>query len=189
MLKAEARKLFREKRKSLSPAERSKQDDLMLIQFQSVELPFIHALLSYWPIEENNEPNTHLFTDYIEFRNPALKVLYPQSDFNTNTMQAIEVSADTAFEIKDHNIHEPLTGIVMDAGVIDMVFVPLLACDQQGYRVGYGKGFYDKYLELCRKDCIKAGFSYFEPVDKISDRHKFDIPLDLCITPQKVYVF
>ena len=66
MLKAEARKLYREKRKALSPAERSKQDDLMLIQFQAVELPFIHSLLSYWPIEENNEPNTHLFTDYLE---------------------------------------------------------------------------------------------------------------------------
>ena len=51
------------------------------------------------------------------------------------------------------------------------------------------KGFYDKYLKGCRKDCIKAGFSYFEPVDSISDRHDFDVPLDLCITPQNVYVF
>lgn len=189
MLKAEARKLYREKRNILPAAERSRQDDLMLIQFQSVELPFIHSLLSYWPIEENNEPNTHLFTDYIEFRNPALKVLYPQSDFENNTMQAVEVTADTAFEIKEHNIHEPLTGVVTDAGMIDMVFVPLLAFDQQGYRIGYGKGFYDKYLEHCRKDCIKAGFCYFDPIDKIDDRHKFDIPLDLCITPHNVYVF
>jgi 5-formyltetrahydrofolate cyclo-ligase len=189
MLKAEARKLFREKRKALSPPERSKKDDLMLIRFQSVELPFVHSLLSYWPIEENNEPNTHLFTDYIEFRNPALIVLYPQSDFDSNTMQAIEVTADTAFETKEHHIHEPVTGIVKDAGVIDMVFVPLIACDKEGYRIGYGKGFYDKYLGKCRKDCLKIGFSYFEPIDKISDRHKFDIPLNICITPQNVYVF
>ncbi|MEJ0106812.1 MAG: 5-formyltetrahydrofolate cyclo-ligase [Bacteroidota bacterium] len=189
MLKAEARNIYREKRKALSPAERAKMDDLLLIQFQTIELPFIHTLFSYWPIEENNEPNTHLFTDYIEFRNPALKILYPQSDFVNNTMQAIEVNADTPFERKEHGIHEPLTGIVTGAGMIDMVFVPMLTCDEEGYRVGYGKGFYDKYLEHCREDCIKAGFCYFEPVDKIDDRHKFDIPLDICITPYNVYVF
>ena len=56
-------------------------DDLMLIQFQTIELPHIHHLLSYWPIEENNEPNTHLFNDYIEFKNPAIKFLYPKTDF------------------------------------------------------------------------------------------------------------
>jgi 5-formyltetrahydrofolate cyclo-ligase len=189
MLKAEARKIYREKRKALSPVERAKMDDLLLIQFQTVELPFIHTLFSYWPIEENNEPNTHLFTDYIEFRNPSLKILYPQSDFVNHRMQAIEVNADTPFERKEHDIHEPLTGIVTDAGLIDMVFVPMLVCDREGYRVGYGKGFYDKYLEHCREDCIKAGFCYFEPMDKMDDRHKFDITLDICITPYNVYVF
>src|SRR6478735_12275822 len=104
MTKSEIRELYREKRQSLTENERSKLDDLMLIQFQKIDLPFIHALLSYWPIEENNEPNTHLFTDYIEFKNPALKVLYPQADFKNNTMQAIEINADTPFERKEHNI-------------------------------------------------------------------------------------
>jgi 5-formyltetrahydrofolate cyclo-ligase len=72
---------------------------------------------------------------------------------------------------------------------IDMILVPLLAFDKKGYRVGYGKGFYDKYLADCRKNCIKAGFSYFDPVDEIADKGDFDVPLDLCITPQSVYVF
>lgn len=189
MLKVEARNEYREKRMALPDAERAKLDDLLLIQFQSVRLPFIHHLLSYWPIAENNEPNTHLFTDYIDFLNPALKVCYPQSDFSKNTMQAVEVNADTPFERKVHGIHEPLEGTVVDAGIIDLVFVPMLICDKEGYRVGYGKGFYDKYLSACRRDCIKAGFCYFEPVHKIDDRHEFDIPLDICITPYNVYVF
>ncbi|MGC4035005.1 MAG: 5-formyltetrahydrofolate cyclo-ligase [Chitinophagaceae bacterium] len=189
MLKAEARKIYREKRILLTATERSKQDDLMLIQFQSLELPFIHRLLSYWPIEENNEPNTHLFTDFIEFRNPALKVSYPKSDFTSGTMEAVEVNADTPFELQEHNIHQPLTGIVTDAGLIDMIFVPLLIFDAEGYRVGYGKGFYDKYLKECSKDCIKIGFCYFEPLNKIDDRNNFDIPLDICITPYNAHVF
>jgi 5-formyltetrahydrofolate cyclo-ligase len=189
MLKAEARILYREKRKSLSFPERAKLDDLMLIQFQALDLPFIHTLLTYWPIAENNEPNTHLFTDYLEFKNPALSISYPRTDFKKNVMEAVEVDVDTPFKLKEHHIHEPMTGTVISPGEIDMVLVPMLICDKKGYRVGYGKGFYDKYLADCSDDCIKVGFSYFEPVDQIEGRHEFDIPLNICITPQDVYVF
>ena len=189
MKKIEARKVYKEKRMELTEAARSKLDDLLLIQFQTISLPHIRHLLSFWPIEENNEPNTHLFEDYLAFRNPAMKLLYPKSDFEKTDMEAIEVDADTPFHKNAYNLHEPMTGIVMDAGVIDMVFVPLLIFDKKGYRVGYGKGFYDKYLKQCRTNCLKIGFCYFDAIDEIDDRHDFDVPLNLCITPQKVYVF
>ncbi|MCW3119154.1 MAG: 5-formyltetrahydrofolate cyclo-ligase, partial [Chitinophagaceae bacterium] len=173
MLKAEARKLYRNKRKDLSGPEKAKSDDLLLIQFQTVQLPFVHTLLTYWPIEENHEPDTHLFTGYIEFKNPALKILYPQSDFSKNGMRAIEVNVDTAFKLSKHNIHEPVDGIVVQPAAIDLIFVPMLISDKEGYRIGYGKGFYDKYLDKCREDFIKVGFCYFDPIDKIDDRHEF----------------
>ena len=51
------------------------------------------------------------------------------------------------------------------------------------------KGFFDRYLKGCREDCIKIGFSYFEPLDSIDDANEFDVPLDFCITPQRIYVF
>lgn len=189
MKKEKARNIYKEKRNGLTGIERSKLDDLLLIQFQTVELPFVHHLLSYWPIEENNEPNTHLFNDYIEFKNPAVKILYPRSDFQNLEIEAIEVGTDTAFQKNANNIYEPIDGTVTDAGMIDMIFVPLLIFDEQGYRIGYGKGFYDKYLQHCRPGCMKLGFCYFDPIDKIGDTHDFDVPLNLCITPQKVYVF
>lgn len=174
---------------ALSDLERTKWDDLMLIQFQTAELPFIGSLLSYWPIEENNEPDTHLFTEFLKFRNPELKVCYPVSDFSTGVMQAIATDIDTAFTKKELNIYEPGAGELIPPEEIDMVFVPLLAFDKRGYRIGYGKGFYDKYLTGCRPDCIKTGFSYFEPLETIDGRHEFDVPLDLCITPGNIYVF
>lgn len=189
MTKKEARQLYREKRMALTEQEQVKLDDLLLIGFQSVDIPFINALLSYWPIEENNEPNTHLFTEFLRFRNPELKIGYPVADFATGAMQAITTDIDTAFTKKELNIYEPDAGEPILPAAIDLVFVPLLAFDSQGYRVGYGKGFYDKYLATCRPDCIKAGFSYFEPFDSLDDRDGFDVPLDLCITPHNVYVF
>jgi 5-formyltetrahydrofolate cyclo-ligase len=189
MQKREARKLYREKRMALSEKERIKLDDLLLIQFQSAELPFINSLLSYWPIDENNEPDMHLFTEFLRFRNPELKVCYPVTDFTSGMMQAVITDIDTAFIPKELNIHEPASGDILATHKIDMIFVPLLAFDQKGFRVGYGKGFYDKYLAGCRAGCIKAGFSYFDPLSSVDDRNEFDVPLDLCITPRNVYVF
>ena len=189
MLKSEARKLYKDKRAKLSSAERIKLDDLLLIQLQKIELPFITFLLSYWPIEDNNEPNTHLFTDYLEFRNPELIVCYPKTQFSPPDMKAIQINDDTRFRKNQYNIYEPEDGEIVSPSGIDLVFVPLLAFDSKGYRVGYGKGMYDRYLQQCRSDCIRIGFSYFEPMNDIVDPHDFDVPLNLCVTPAAVYEF
>jgi 5-formyltetrahydrofolate cyclo-ligase len=70
-----------------------------------------------------------------------------------------------------------------------MVLIPLLAFDQTGQRVGYGKGYYDRFLANCRPDCIKTGLSFFPAEDKITDTNTFDIAMDFCITPDKIYEF
>lgn len=189
MLKTEARSYYRDQRNALTEIQRTRLDDLMLIQFQTIELPFLQAMLSYWPIEENNEPDTHLITEFIRFRNPEIRIAYPVSDFKTTSMTAIAVDIDTAFTKKNLNIFEPNNGEPVPAHELDMVLVPLLAFDKKGYRVGYGQGFYDKYLMHCRKDCLKVGLSYFDPVDLIDDCDEFDVPLDISITPKTVYVF
>lgn len=70
-----------------------------------------------------------------------------------------------------------------------MVLIPLLAFDKNGYRVGYGKGFYDRFLAECRPDVVKVGLSVFEPIDEITDLNEFDIKMDFCITPNRVWQF
>ena len=189
MLKTEARKLYKEKRQGLSAMERAKLDDLLLIQLQSVQLPFITFLLSYWPIEQNHEPNTHLFTDYLEFQNPELIICYPRSNFQDQTMQAVQTNDDTRFRKNHYGLYEPEDGVMVNPAGMDMIFVPLLSVDKKGFRVGYGKGFYDRYLSQCRDECLTIGFSYFEPLDAIDDTNDFDVPLNLCVTPSTVYVF
>jgi len=86
-------------------------------------------------------------------------------------------------------IGEPTTGELIYPEELDMVFVPMLAYDKKGFRVGYGKGFYDRYLQMCRRNVIKVGFSYFEPEEAIPEVNEFDIPLNLAITPQSIYEF
>ena len=104
-------------------------------------------------------------------------------------MQAVACTIDTIFEDNEYNIPEPIHGEIIEPSQIEMVLVPLLSFDLKGHRVGYGKGFYDRFLQQCSKDCLKIGLSYFEPIDQLNDPGEFDVTLDACITPQQVYVF
>ena len=67
--------------------------------------------------------------------------------------------------------------------------MPLLVFDKSGHRVGYGEGYYDRFMSDIKNDVIKVGLSLFEPVDKISDINQKDIPLNYVITPSKTYYF
>ena len=189
MLKKQLRKLYSAKRAELSPTERMKWDDLILINFQTIDLPFLDYILSFYPMEEKYEVNSFILTEYLLFKNPSLQICYPKTNFSNHSMRAIATNADAAFEGNEFNIPEPVEGDVIEPGNIDLVIVPLLICDEEGHRVGFGKGFYDRYLKECREDCIKVGVSYFEPIDKVDDAGEFDVPLDFCITPGKAYVF
>jgi 5-formyltetrahydrofolate cyclo-ligase len=189
MTKQELRKIYKEKRKNIAHHQKEKWDDLLLIQFQKISHPHVQTVFSFLPIETMNEPNTHLFTRYLSAFIPNLKIAYPVINHQQNTMQAYVTNDETNYLLNEKKIVEPVNGKLIHPNEIDLVIVPLLIFDEQGYRVGYGKGFYDKYLLHCKKNTMKIGFSYFEPVDKISDCSSFDIPLTHCITTEHIYEF
>lgn len=190
MTKQELRKLYKQKRLSLSATERLKLDDLMLIQLQRLSFDNnVQVVMSFWPIENHGEMNTHLYTRYLEVAIPDVKVAFPVIDFSANKMHAVLVNDDTEFVENRYGIAEPGKGEEIAPVEIDLIFVPLLAFDNNGFRVGYGKGYYDRFLQYCRQDVITVGFSYFDAVEKIDDTHQFDIPLNYCITPHKIYEF
>ena len=86
-------------------------------------------------------------------------------------------------------IPEPLSGITINPKQIEVVFVPLLVFDQQGHRVGYGKGYYDRFLDQCSESTLKVGLTFFDPVTKIEDIETHDISLDFALTPERIYAF
>jgi 5-formyltetrahydrofolate cyclo-ligase len=72
---------------------------------------------------------------------------------------------------------------------IDTVLLPLLVFDEKGNRVGYGKGFYDRFLTECRPEVQKIGLCLEEAVPLIEEVGEWDIPLDFCVSPQRCYEF
>ena len=84
---------------------------------------------------------------------------------------------------------EPINAQSFDDIKIEVVLVPLLSFDRKGYRVGYGKGFYDRFFLKCNQATKKIGLSLEPPLGNIQNKHEQDIPLDATVTPDCVYEF
>lgn len=151
--------------------------------FSSHPAKNVHVFL---PIKKHNEVNTWPILDFLKAQN--IDIIVSKSDFSDNSMTHIRYVSETEVKSNGWGIPEPSDGQVISTNEIEMVLVPLVIFDQRGYRIGYGKGFYDKFLSECQSTVIKVGLSIFEPVEMI-DRDDHDVRLDLCITPTMVHTF
>ena len=188
MFKKNLREIYKSKRNKLSLSD---IDELsMLIANQTLKLniwnkTYYHLFLS---IEEQKEIQTEYILHILHAKDKEIVV--SKSNFKTCELTNYLLTDNTKLLKNKYNIPEPVDGIEVPNNKINVVFVPLLAFDEQGNRVGYGKGFYDNMLAKCSLDCIKIGVSFFEASKSlITDTFKGDIPLDYCITPNKTYIF
>jgi 5-formyltetrahydrofolate cyclo-ligase len=170
--------------KSMAIANRLLQLDTIPNGRQVWEQTYFHLFLS---IEEQKEVDTEFILQILAGKDKEIVVA--KSNFKTLEMTHYLLTDNTKFQKNEYNIYEPVDGLEMPVSKIDVVFVPLLAYDKKGNRVGYGKGFYDKFLSKCREDIIKIGLSFFEPEDAIAAVSQTDIRLDYCVTPMTVYNF
>lgn len=189
MNKKELRTIYLQKRKELLPAELETLSRAIVRKFETLSIKDVQFVHIYYPITGKHEFNSLLLKEHLATKYPQLKFVLPKSDTEEHTLTNILWEKDTPLAMNQWGITEPEYGTEIESSLIDMVIVPLLAFDKHGNRLGYGKGFYDRFLSDCRPDVIKAGTSYFEPEDSFAEVDEYDIPLDLCITPQKIWQF
>ena len=186
MKKSELRKKYLQKRKSLSEKEVFKLSHAIFDNFISYFKPLpnqrIHIFI---PIEKFKEINTQIFIDYFLSRN--IDVFVPK--VVDTELISVQIFKDSKFQTNNWGISEPISN--EDSGILDFDFVitPLLYCDKNGNRVGYGKGFYDSFFESISKKTKKIGVNYFNPDENIDDVWENDIPLDYLVTPTDVLSF
>lgn len=182
------RKKYKQKRKSLSAEEVNRLSEAILLQFKNwLKLkPEINHFHIFLPIIRQNEVNTLLIRDFLfeQGRSVYTSILRPDQF----AMDTVKVYPQTKYKIDSLGIPSPLESEVASAKDLQLVLIPLLAFDLKGNRIGYGKGFYDKFLSDLNPQVIKMGLSFFPPLDSIfAESH--DIPLDYCITGEKVFTF
>ncbi len=145
---------------------------------------FVHLFL---PIKRHLEPNTLILKQYLTGKRPDLHFVLSKTHWETGSLEHFIWDEHTRLKENRWGIPEPVEGQRISPQQLDLIFVPLLAFDQQGHRVGYGKGFYDRFLSLCRQDARKVGLSFFDPVPEIQDTLETDFLMDACITPARLY--
>ncbi len=133
--------------------------------------PVISTLLDDFPasvyvpkIQKNGILTHHIFDKYTLLKNNKWGVPEPENE---------GISSKDFF-----NTHDDI-----------LVIVPLLAYDKKGNRVGYGKGYYDRFLAHKTENTLVVGLSYFEPEEFISDAEDTDVPLNYTFTPGRVWSF
>lgn len=187
MKKKDLRLKYKNLRQALLPEEA--EDKSLAIANRLLTLDIWGMTYFHLFLTMDNQKEVH--TDFILniLAGKDKEVIVSRSDFESMAMVHYLLTDNTKLMVSQYGIPEPVDGIEVPSNKLDVVFVPLLAFDQKGHRVGYGKGFYDRFLNECTPDAIKIGLSFFEAEEELIEANDTDVPLDYCVTPLRVYSF
>lgn len=182
MQKVQLRSLYKRKRQALSDRQVEElQQNIyqQIFEYDFSEVKNIHIFL---PIEKQKEINTYPIVRFLRAQHKIIVI--SKSDFSNNTLQHFIFEEKTELALNKYGIPEPENAEEITVQEIDLVFVPLLISDKENFRVGYGKGFYDRFLAECSSTVKTIGLNFFEPIEKITDCNEFDIPLEHIVYPK-----
>ena len=184
MKKAELRKLYLERRKALSKEEvlalSERIFEMFVLNFPVSEHQNVHIFIS---IPKFNEVETTYFINYFRTRN--VRVFVPK--MINNSIISVEMAESTKMVTNSWGISEPAANVDSGCKQFDYVITPLLYCDRKGNRVGYGKGFYDRFFSEIK--ATKIGVGFFRPNVPVDDINESDIALDYLVTPDEMVSF
>lgn len=188
MTKSELRKIYLDKRIALSPEENTAESlQIADLFFEKIDLSAISYLHCFISAKKFNEVDTRPIFQRVWSGFPHIQTVVPRVNHETEVLESLKYGPDIELVHNRWQIGEPAHDERVEPQDIDIVIVPLVCFDRHGHRVGYGKGFYDRFLNRCRDDCLKVGLSFFDPVEKIDDAHTGDVRLDFGITPRQVF--
>jgi|SRR5690606_1476814 len=185
MTKSELRSLYKLKRKVLSSEKAHAISLGILSNLKTMDIWKYSTFHIFIPILNQNEINTLPILEHLFELNK--KVIVPK--ISGDQMLNCLIDEHTEFETGKFNVPEPETFQLVDAKLIEVVFLPMMICDRKGNRIGYGGGFYDLFLNRCKKDVVKIGLNFFEPIDRIDDVFESDVPLNYCVTGEGIVSF
>lgn len=185
MTKSELRTFYKSKRKEFSVMQVNRISTEILDNLKSMDIWGKSNFHVFMSIPNQNEINTLPILDFL-FESEK-KVIVPKIE-NGNMLSCL-IEKNTKFFPGKFNVPEPEFFETFNPKSIEVIFMPMIICDMTGNRVGYGGGYYDKFLMQCKSDVIKIGLNFFQPVDRIWDMFETDIPLDHCVTGTGIVSF
>lgn len=183
MTKQEARRFF-QKRRAIRKQADSEQTTTKLLEVLSEKPVLLHSFIG-----TGSEIDTKRIRQNLQKQRPQIQWAAPRMIPGTKAMEHYLWNDETKLVTNRWGIQEPdpETSQPIKIQSIDSILIPLLAFDKKGSRVGYGGGYYDRFLPQCRPDALKIGLSFFEPIEEVEDVADWDVKLDVCVTPTVVY--
>lgn len=155
-------------------------EDHFFTHFSS-QITSLHSYISY-----KSEVDTSGIIKRLLKSGATISTPYLVSESSVQFMSVRFESFDTLIE-GPFGIMQPKTPIESDISSIELVLVPLAAFDGFGNRLGYGKGYYDRFLAQLPSNTTKVGLAYSsQEVDEIPSQGH-DVRLDLIITEQGIH--
>ena len=115
-------------------------------------------------------------------------IAVPRVDWESRRMDPLEIrSLDTGLQTVAQGYRQPIEGTVVSLGLIDIVIIPGLAFDRKGFRVGRGRGFYDRFLAQQDFQGVRCALCFQEQIlTEDIPRESHDIPMDLIVTDKEI---
>lgn len=126
-------------------------------------------------VSKNNEVDTKKIIRYL--LNNKYNVIVPKSDFNNNEIIPVQINSLKDLKESKFGLLEPVNDNMFEPDNLDVIFIPGIVFDKSGYRIGYGKGFFDRFLNNSVNK-LKIGLAYSFQILKNIPADKYDIKLD-----------
>jgi 5-formyltetrahydrofolate cyclo-ligase len=182
MKKQELRTLYKQKRMDLTARQIKGFQENIYRQIYSLDISEVENVHLFLSMPKFKEIDTAPLITY--FRSKKKRIVVSKCNFRDHTLSHFYIEEDTVLVLNKFGVPEPVNADPALENDLDLIFIPMLISDDKKFRVGYGKGFYDRFLINCRKDAKFVGLNFFPPVTAIEDKNEFDIPLHQVICPK-----
>ena len=184
MNKTQLREIYKKKRKDLSEEQINNLQENIYQQVFDLDFSEVKNVHLFLSLRRFKEIDTQPIINF--FRAKGKRIVVSRCNFEDNTLSHFYFDKNTKLELNKFGVPEPVNAEQVLEKELDLIFVPLLISDETHFRVGYGKGFYDRFLAKRRKDAQIIGLNFFKPIKEITDLNKYDIALNDVIYAHKL---
>ena len=174
-MKNELRKIALQKRKELDVLKLSEK--VMNNLFSLVEYKNAQNILCYFPLKYEIQTHRCLNDDSKNWYLPRVN----GDDLEVCMYEPTEISKG------NFNIQEPTNDKILNLDFLDMVIIPCVSADKNGYRIGYGKGYYDRFLPTLPNSCKKVILVYSSLLLDSVYPDEFDYKADFVVTDKEIF--
>lgn len=157
-------------------------DKLARLLLEMPELAEVKTVLAYSALQNELDPAPAIW----RLRSRGVRISYPRIEApGVLDLHYVDHELELIpgpFGLAQPSEHAPRT----PHDLIDAVIIPGVAFDQQGMRLGYGGGYYDRLLPMCRTDCLRIGIAFDEQIVHHIPAEDHDASVDVIVTPTRV---